>query len=139
MSILSNTTTGTEPMHGAAMAKRSKDKVYPAGPLRRPPTHPGQVIGGILKDQHVSLRTAAAAIGVTPMALGNVINGKSAVSAEMALRIAAYFQRPEGASLIEGAEFWLRMQAGRDVWLAHRDIKAELAKIEPLEEQADVA
>lgn len=126
MSILSNTTIGDEPIVEAAMAGRAK-KSHPAGERKVAPVHPGQVIGGILEEQGVSLRAAARAIGVTPMALGNVINGKSAVSADMALRIGVY--------LWNGPDLWLRMQADYDLWHARARLKAELARIEPLKER----
>ncbi len=52
-------------------------------------------------------------LGVTRRALNNVISGKSAISAEMALRLAKAF----GST----AETWLRTQAAYDLAEARRD------------------
>ena len=57
----------------------------------------------------------AKALGVTRQALNNLVNGKSGISAEMAVRLAAAFRG--------GAEFWLRMQSNYDL--------AEVKKREP--------
>jgi addiction module HigA family antidote len=69
----------------------SRDKEYPARQRKVAPLHPGQVIGGILEDQRISVRAAAKAIGMSHNALANVIAGRSAVTAEMALRLGKYF------------------------------------------------
>ena len=64
-----------------AMAKRS----YKAGPLRRPPTHPGEVAGGILEDHRISGRQAAAALGLSPNGLHKVLNGTVPTQSDLAL------------------------------------------------------
>jgi hypothetical protein len=66
--LTSNSTTERE--------KRRRPECQ-AGPRQRPPTHPGQIVASALGELHVSLRAAAAAIGVTASALGNIITGKS--------------------------------------------------------------
>jgi addiction module HigA family antidote len=71
------------------------------------PPHPGEVIREYLGDLTVS--TAAEHLGVGRVTLSRVLNGKAAVSAEMALRLAAAF----GTS---SPEVWLAMQARYDLW-----------------------
>lgn len=112
MSILNNTTD---------------ERLYPAGPLQRPPTHPGAVIRTAI--EHVagkpSIRDVATAIGVSHVALNDVVNEKAAVTDEMDLRISAYFGKPSGN--------YRQMQINRDLWLAEQRLAPELAKIKKAE------
>jgi len=71
------------------------------------PPHPGEVIREYLGEMTVS--AAAKHLGVSRVTFSRVLNGKAAVSPEMALRLAAAF----GTS---SPEVWLRMQAQYDLW-----------------------
>lgn len=108
-----NTTEASEPM-----------AEYKAGPRKRAPTHPGAIVKTTLERLHVSVRAAALAIGVTPAALHNIVDEKSAVSPEMAIRLGAYFGN--------GAEIWAGLQTDYDLWHA-RLAKPELMKIKTAE------
>ena len=55
----------------------------------------------------------AKVLGVTRQALNNVVNGKAAISPEMAIRLAKAF----GST----AETWLRMQLAYDLAAARKD------------------
>jgi addiction module HigA family antidote len=94
---------------------------YRAEARKVAPQHPGRVLGGLLEDQNISMRAAAKAIGVSHNALANVIAGKSAVTAEMALRLGIYCGN--------GPELWLNLQQAYDLWHAERALKGELRKI----------
>lgn len=74
--------------------------------MKNPP-HPGEMIGDILQELGVSISEAARNLGVTRQQLHNVIAGRSAVSAEMAVRL----EHALGSS----ADTWLRMQAAFDL------------------------
>ena len=71
------------------------------------PPHPGEVIREYLGEMTVS--AAAEHLGVSRVTFSRVLNGKAAVSPEMAMRLAAAF----GTS---SPEVWLRMQAKYDLW-----------------------
>jgi addiction module HigA family antidote len=71
------------------------------------PPHPGEVIREYLGEMTVS--AAAEHLGVGRVTFSRVLNGKAAVSPEMAVRLAAAF----GTS---SPEVWLRMQAKYDLW-----------------------
>ena len=72
------------------------------------PSHPGSVVRyGCLEPLGLSVTAAAKVLGVSRQALNNVVNGKSAVSAEMAIRLAKAF----GST----ARLWVRMQANYDL------------------------
>jgi len=59
---------------------------------------------------------------ITRAALSRIINGKAAISAEMALRLEDVF----GIK----ADMWLRLQAQRDLWVASQKKRV---KLEPLQ------
>ena len=78
------------------------------------PSHPGALIADILENGNLRVGSSVTALakhlGVTRATLSRVINGRSAVSAEMALRL----QDALGVD----ADLWLRMQIQRDLWVA---------------------
>lgn len=72
------------------------------------PVHPGQIIRHeCLEPLGLNVTAAAKALGVSRQALNNVVNGKSGVSAEMAIRLSKAF----GST----PEVWVRMQAAFDL------------------------
>jgi addiction module HigA family antidote len=87
------------------------------------PAHPGRILAYYLQDRSVT--EVANHIGVTRPALSRVLNGKAGISAEMALRISEAFNTDP--------EFWLRLQAQRDLWIASRKRRA---RVKPLGERA---
>ena len=77
------------------------------------PPHPGEVLQDtVLGETGLSISGFAKKLGVSRVALSRVVNGRAAVSADMALRLAA--------ALGGSAESWLRMQASYDLWQASR-------------------
>jgi antitoxin HigA-1 len=93
-------------------------------PIARAPTHPGELMREIL-DDHVKLPIAEAArrMKVSRPSLYAVLNGSSAVTADMALR----FGRLTGGA----ADLYLQMQTQRDLWLAEERLRNTLVEIEP--------
>jgi addiction module HigA family antidote len=102
----------------------------PARPRKRAPTHPGEIIAGILEDAEISGRAAAQAIGMSSNGMAKLLRGEVPVTVETALRIGKYFGN--GETVQDAAEFWLRMQLDYDLWHAHAKLKDDIAKIEPL-------
>lgn len=68
----------------------------------------------------MTVSAAAQHLGVGRVTLSRVLNGKVAVSPEMAMRLAAAF----GTS---SPEVWLRMQAQYDLWQIARQKKVRVA------------
>ncbi len=92
------------------------------------PVHPGALAKANLEELGLSVAAAAKALKVTRQQLYNVLQARSAVSPEMALR----FEKAFGG----GADMWLRMQAAYDLAQArkrrrHLDVPrlAELAAL----------
>jgi len=87
------------------------------------PPHPGEVL------QHTVLRKAegltvtefARRLGVSRVGLSRVLNGRAAVSAELAIRLAA--------ALGGSAESWLQMQATYDLWQVQRRPRPKIERL----------
>ena len=77
-------------------------------PMKNPP-HPGELIRENLEELGFAVARAAKGLGVTRQQLYNVINGRSGITPEMAVRLEKAF----GGS----ADLWLQMQLNHD--LAH--------------------
>lgn len=91
------------------------------------PPHPGEILADtvVREDGGITVTDFAKRLGVSRVALSRVINGRAAVSAELAIRL--------GAALGGSAESWLTMQMAYDLWQAQ---KRRRPKIEPLEADA---
>jgi antitoxin HigA-1 len=78
------------------------------------PAHPGRIVRhDCLEPLGLSITEGAKILGVTRQALNNVVNGKSGISPEMAIRLSKAF----GST----AETWLRMQLAYDLAQARKD------------------
>ncbi len=80
--------------------------------IKNPP-HPGlSVRHDCIEPLGLTITEAAAALGVTRQTLNNLVNGKSGISADMAIRLDKAF----GGD----AETWLRLQMAYDLAQARR-------------------
>jgi antitoxin HigA-1 len=78
------------------------------------PAHPGRIVrSACLEPLGLSVTEGAKALGVSRQTLTKIINGKSAISAEMAIRLAKAF----GSS----ADTWVSMQGAYDLAQARKD------------------
>ena len=93
-------------------------------PLKRAPTHPGELWREIL-EEHLRLPVAEAArrMQVSRQSLYAVLRGESKVTADMALR----FGKLVGAA----PELYLHLQDNHDLWHAQRRLAETLKRIEP--------
>lgn len=72
------------------------------------PSHPGRLVREFcLNDLNLTVTEGAAALGVSRLTLSKIINGKSGISADMAIRLAQVF----GST----PDTWLRMQLTYDL------------------------
>jgi addiction module HigA family antidote len=82
-------------------------------PMKNPP-HPGRGIRtACLEPLGLSINEGAKVLGVSRRTLNNVINGKSGISPQMAIRLSKAF----GST----PETWLRMQLAYDLAAARKD------------------
>ncbi|MDY6947839.1 MAG: HigA family addiction module antitoxin [Pseudomonadota bacterium] len=85
------------------------------------PPHPGDVLQDtVLREMTVT--ELAKRLSVSRVALNRVVNSRAAVSADLAIRLAA--------ALGGSAETWMRMQVAYDLWHAQ---KKKRPKIRPIE------
>jgi antitoxin HigA-1 len=95
-------------------------------PRMHNPPHPGEILRDtILGEDGLSVSEFARRLGVSRVALSRVVNARAAVSADMALRLAA--------ALGGSAESWLHMQVSYDLWHASRKPRP---KVEPIKRAA---
>jgi addiction module HigA family antidote len=80
------------------------------------PPHPGEVIRELcLEPLGLSVTAAAKALGVTRKSLSELLNGRSGVSPEMAIRLSIAFKTTP--------ESWLSQQMQYDLWKARLKLK----------------
>ena len=82
-------------------------------PKHRPPTPPGEILlEEFLEPLGMTQVALAQAMGVPIQRVNTLINGKRGVTAETALLLAKVFDTTP--------EFWMALQAARDLWHARR-------------------
>jgi addiction module HigA family antidote len=78
------------------------------------PAHPGRIVrSACLEPLGLSVTEGANVLGVTRQTVTKIINGKSGISAEMAIRLAKAF----GST----AETWVRIQASYNLAQARKE------------------
>lgn len=88
------------------------------------PPHLGEFIREVYLDElDLSARTVAAALKVSPSTFTRILNGKSSVTPEMALRVSKTLGR--------SPESWLAMQNSYDLWQMRQHF--DLDEVEKLE------
>ena len=83
------------------------------------PPHPGEIIKEFcVEPLDLTVKKAAESLGVSRKTLSMLLNGKSGISPEMALRLSKVFGRtPEG---------WLRLQLQYDLWKAKHQVNIDI-------------
>ena len=99
-----------------------KTTTRPAMKMHNPP-HPGEVLRELcLQPLHLSVTEAAVALGVSRKTLSSILNGRSGISPEMAVRLSI--------ALGTTAESWLRQQVQYD--LAQAEAKRRSLRVKKL-------
>ena len=92
------------------------------------PPHPGETLKeDVLPALGLNVTEAAVQLGVTRVALSRVLNGRAAISPEMALRLEAWLGVARGGD----ARAWLAQQSAYDVWQAAQRFKALPMHVQP--------
>jgi len=99
---------------------------------RLPNIHPGEVLlEEFLDPMGISQNALARATGVPPRRINEIVLGKRALTADTALRLAAFFGTSEG--------FWLGLQADYDLEEARLGMSKELLRVEQARAEYAVA
>lgn len=86
---------------------------------RHNPPHPGEFLkSDVLPELGISVTAAA-----EPLGMSRGLNGRAAISADLALRLADW--------LPPSAESWLRAQAAHDPWEASRKRRPKIKRSAP--------
>jgi len=81
------------------------------------PPHPGETLReDVLPALGLTVTDAAEQLGVTRAALSRVLNGRAAISPEMALRLEGWLGANNGGR----ADLWISQQAAFDLWQARK-------------------
>jgi len=88
------------------------------------PVHPGEFLREILEEIKISQAAFARNLGVSPMRISHIINGKRPVTAEMALLFGKAFRQTP--------QYWLNLQADYDLKTAEKNLKPKLTHIHAL-------
>jgi len=91
------------------------------------PPHPGLTLrDDVLPALGLSVTQSAEQLGVSRVALSRVLNGRAAISPDMALRIEAWLGVARGGN----ARVWLAQQSAYDVWQAEQRFKATPMRVQ---------
>lgn len=90
--------------------------------------------GEILKDDYldplgISQNALGRSLGVSPRAINEIVHGRRSITAQMSIRLGAYFR--------QSPRFWLNIQTECDIRDAMREQKKLTANIKPLESVAE--
>jgi len=92
------------------------------------PAHPGELIRetivGITEEtgKKLSIEEVAISLGTTRKTLSAIINGKQAVTPEMAIELATGFSNTT-------PEFWLRVQDNYNLFIARKKVDTKKIKV----------
>lgn len=88
------------------------------------PIHPGEHLRDELDYLGLSANAFAAALGVPTNRITSILNGKRAITADTALRLARYFGTTP--------QLWLNLQNSYDLKIAEAELGSKLAAITPV-------
>jgi antitoxin HigA-1 len=91
------------------------------------PPHPGLTLrDDVLPALGLTVTQAAQQLGVSRVTLSRMLNGRAAISPEMALRIEAWLGVARGGE----ARLWLAEQSAYDIWQAALKLKAAPMRVQ---------
>lgn len=93
------------------------------------PAHPGVVLRDIISEFKIA--DVAKMLGVTRVTLSRILNAKTSITAEMALRLSKLLPNTT-------ADFWLRLQAQYDLWQLEQQPRFEVKPLFKSEPVADI-
>jgi antitoxin HigA-1 len=74
------------------------------------PAHPGEILKDlVIAPLEITITDASEHLNVSRKTLSKVLNGRGAITPEMALRLELVFKKPS-------ADHWLRLQNAYDLW-----------------------
>ena len=85
------------------------------------PIHPGEILYfEFMEPLGLSQNRLAVALGVPPRRINEIVNGKRAITADTAVRLAAYFGTTE--------QFWMNLQSQFELESVHATTRKSILK-----------
>ena len=82
------------------------------------PAHPGEILKElIIEPLELTITDVSEHLNVSRKTLSKVLNGRGAITQEMALRLELAFKNPS-------ADHWLRLQNAYDLWISRQNKSA---------------
>ena len=82
------------------------------------PAHPGEILKElVITPLELTITDASEHLNVSRKTLSKVLNGRGAITPEMALRLELVFKKPS-------ADHWLRLQNAYDLWQSRQNKSA---------------
>ena len=79
------------------------------------PAHPGEILKElVITPLELTITDASEHLNVSRKTLSKVLNGRGAITPEMALRLELAFRKPS-------ADHWLRLQNAYDLWQSRQN------------------
>ena len=85
-----------------------------------PPIHPGEMLRDEIEERGLSMNQLARELRVPMNRVSAIVNGKRAITADTALRLARFF----GTS----AQMWMNLQADYDLEVASREVGPQIER-----------
>jgi len=92
-----------------------------------PPHHGFTLRDDVLPALGLSVTEAAEQLGVSRVTLSRVLNGRAAISPEMALRLEAWLGKERGGD----ERMWLGQQTAHEIWQAEQKLKKSRLRVRP--------
>ena len=86
--------------------------------MSRPPIHPGEILADELAETGIHPSELARQINVPPSRISRILNGRSAITGDTALRLGHWFGNT--------AQFWLNLQSAYELRQAEQQAGAEI-------------
>lgn len=78
------------------------------------PAHPGEILKElVIEPTGVTITDVSEHLNISRKTLSKVLNGRGAITPEMALRLELAFKKPS-------ADHWLRLQNAYDLWVVRQ-------------------
>lgn len=84
------------------------------------PIHPGEMLRDELEERGLSMNHLARELRVPMNRVSAIVNGKRAITADTALRLARFFGT--------GAQMWMNLQADYDLEVASREVGQQIER-----------
>lgn len=84
-----------------------------------PPVHPGEILREeFLKEYKLSVTEAAKGLNIARPNLSAILNGKTGISPEMAVKLSVAFGN--------SSQFWMNLQKNYELWHAEKNVNRSL-------------